>query len=105
VLLLCQEGSPERKVFLALNRGRAVMAIKRREYMLIVRGIECSKCSQSIRGKIWIDLVTLDFTASSGFRIYTDGIICSSCDGSASQKNRRSNIPKKMFREREAKAV
>jgi len=93
------------KFFLTLNRRRAVMARKRREYMLIVRGIECSKCSQSIRGKIWIDLVTLDFTASSGFRIYTDGIICSSCDGSASQKNRRSNIPKKMFREREAKAV
>jgi len=105
VLLLCQEGSPERKVFLALNRGRAVMARKRREYMLIVRGIECSKCSRSIRGKIWIDLVTLDFTASSGFRIYTDGIICSSCDGSVSQKNRRSNIPKKVFSKCEAKAV
>lgn len=79
------------------------MAKRRREYMFIVRGIKCSKCSKSIRGKIFIDLVTLDFTASSGFRIYTDGVICSSCDGSASQKNRRSNIHKKVFCECEAK--
>lgn len=68
-----------------------------REFEFMVRAVECSKCSKPIYGRLWVERGTLKVKASSGFKVYLDGVICGACDDTKKYGKRvwRSNTLKR----------